>query len=75
MQILKAFIAGVAILIGAIVINGFAMHFKITTWYDYLKSKKKKKLNLLSILFLFIIYPLLLGAIACCVLNFLAIIF
>lgn len=59
MQLFYAYIAGLVILFLAIVANGIATKLKITTWYDLLT--KKQKPTSMSILWLYIVYPLILG--------------
>lgn len=67
---LKIYLAGLAILFGAAIINFLAKHFRLLTWYDFLNSLARTglknawgELNALSIIFLFLLYPLLLGLI------------
>lgn len=59
MQLFYAYITGLVILLLAIVANGIANKLELTTWYDLLT--KKQKPTALSILWLYIIYPLILG--------------
>lgn len=66
----EIYLIGLAILIGGIIINVFANFIKLTTWYLFLEKVNKyglirtlKKESFISIIFLFIIYPLLLGLI------------
>ncbi len=62
MLIVKIFVIGLAILIGAILLNGFAQLVKLPTWYTFLQSKIT--LNIISIVWLFVAYPFLLGLFA-----------
>lgn len=66
----KIFIIGWIILLGAIVINVWAAALKVDTWYDFAKSiqshglkKAFTKTDPASLIFLFVAYPLLLGVI------------
>lgn len=68
MLIIKIFITGFVILVVAIIANYIAVKLGLTTWYSFLESVGKNSLSktikdtsILSMLFLFIIYPLLLG--------------
>ncbi|MCC7574669.1 hypothetical protein KO361_03695 [Candidatus Woesearchaeota archaeon] len=73
--IIKILTTGFAILIMAIILNVLANLLKITTWYDLLNNVTKhgisaiKQESILSIFFLFIIYPFLLGLTAYLVLK------
>jgi FtsH-binding integral membrane protein len=65
---LKFFIFGWYILVIAIIINFFAKLIKLNTWYDYLTKigdigflKASSGIGMYSLIFLYIIYPLLLG--------------
>ena len=69
-QILHVFAVGLAVLAGAIIINWLAGLLGISTWYTFLSSVSKNGLlkalvgnSIISNLFLFILYPLLLGMI------------
>lgn len=62
MIIIKIFLAGVIVLIGAILLNWLASVLSLPSWYDFLSSKTK--LNFYSITWLFLLYPLGLGALA-----------
>ncbi len=55
----KILIIGYLILIIAIVLNVLAKKINIKTWYDFLEDPKNT--NFISYLWLFILYPLLLG--------------
>lgn len=59
MQLFYAYIAGLVILFLAILANAIANKLGLTTWYDLLT--KKQKPTTLSILWLYIVYPLILG--------------
>lgn len=65
--ILKIILTGFSILITAIILNVLANILKITTWYDLLNNITKhgitalKQESIISIIFLFIIYPFVLG--------------
>jgi hypothetical protein len=70
-QILTIFIIGIIILVGAIIINSLATYLSLTTWFSFIESISQsgflttlKEQSILSLLFLFIIYPLLLGLLA-----------
>lgn len=73
--IIKIITTGFAILITAIILNVLANILKITTWYDLLNNITKhgisiiKQESILSIIFLIIIYPAILGFIAYTVLK------
>ncbi len=67
-MVLKVYIIGGIILFLAVFINIAAIYLKIDTWYSFLEEGKKIglykafiNLSLFSKLFLFIIYPLILG--------------
>jgi len=64
-------ITGFGILIGAILINYIATTLNLSTWYDFLTDIEKvgflqsiKNQDIISIIFMLLIYPLLLGTIA-----------
>ncbi len=59
-MIYKAYLVGVIILIVAIVLNIFAKTAKLTSWYDFLNNRKLNN-PLLDIIWLFFLYPFLLG--------------
>lgn len=61
MQILLIFILGFIILAGAILLNVIAGGLGLTTWYDFLKNPKD--VSVVSLIWLFILYPLGLGII------------
>ena len=62
---LHIIIVGFAILVGAIIINFLAGLLGLATWYTFLLEFKQKGFSqgIFSLLFLFVIYPLLLGVI------------
>lgn len=71
MTILKIYLAGLAVLIGAIVLNVLAGRLGLATWYDFLRSvtqagirEATKALRIWDWLFLLAIYPTCLGAFA-----------
>lgn len=75
--VLKIFLAGWVILIVAIALNSLAVKFGISTWYPFLESigenglvKSFKEVSIISKLFLFLIYPFLLGAAGYLVLKY-----
>jgi hypothetical protein len=61
MHVLLIFVLGLIILAGAILLNVIAGSLGLTTWYDFLKNPKD--VSVISIIWLFIIYPLGLGLI------------
>lgn len=70
-QILFVFLTGIIILVGAILINAIASTMGITTWFSFIDMTKSDGLSsafreagFLSWIFLFIVYPLLLGSLA-----------
>ncbi|MFH1682807.1 MAG: hypothetical protein ABIA37_03340 [Candidatus Woesearchaeota archaeon] len=71
--ILQIFIVGVAILIGAIIINLLVSVLGLATWYTFLIEFKEKGFSqgIFSLIFLFLIYPFLLGLIGYYVVGFL----
>lgn len=60
MVFIKIFLAGIVVLLGAILLNWLASILNLPSWYDFLQSKTK--LNIYSIVWLFLLYPLSLGA-------------
>ena len=67
-MILKLLLTGNCILINAIIANIFAKVIKITTWYDFynqlISAGVKNTINtlqILDILWLFLIYPIILS--------------
>lgn len=70
-MIFEIFLTGFALLFVAIVVNLIANRFKFTTWYVFLNDVKRVglkkssfKQEFASIIFLFLIYPLILGIVA-----------
>ena len=61
LEFLRYFIYGWIILVVAIPINLIAKKLGLVTWYDYLVFKKS--LGFLDGIFMFLVYPLLFGAI------------
>jgi hypothetical protein len=66
--ILRIYLAGLAVLAGAIVVNMLAGAAGLKTWYDVLKPIPEvgmmavvRTLTVPEILFLFLLYPALLG--------------
>ena len=66
----RIYFYGAALLIAAIVLNLIAKIFKLATWYDFLTNVQAsgvstafKTTSLESLIFLFIVYPLALGAV------------
>ena len=60
----RIYIIGITVLLVAILANGVAKNFGILTWYDFIKSfseESSKNFSILNYLWLFIIYPFLLG--------------
>ena len=71
MTILKIYLAGLVVLVGAIVLNVLAGWLGLTTWYEFLRSVTQsgileavKALPIWDWLFLLAIYPACLGAFA-----------
>lgn len=62
MNIVHVFIIGIAILVGALLLNALASWLNLSTWYDFIKSRENT--TTLSYIWLFVIYPFLLGLIA-----------
>ena len=61
LEFLRYFIYGWIILIVAILVNIIAKKIGLLTWYDYLVFKKS--IGLLDGVFMFVVYPLIFGAI------------
>ena len=60
----RIYIIGITILLVVILANGVAKYFGVLTWYDFIKSfseESSKNFSILNHLWLFIIYPFLLG--------------
>ena len=68
MQVLKMYLSGIVVLVGAILINSLAGLIGLPIWYDFLKSAGEqgfltalRSLTMLQLLFLFVLYPAGLG--------------
>jgi hypothetical protein len=61
-MIIKIFIIGLSILVTAILLNIIAKLFNVSTWYDFLQNKTIN--NPLELVWLFIMYPFILGLVA-----------
>lgn len=65
---IKLFLIGWVILLAAIVLNGLIAKWGIIGWYDFInlliekRSRASKSLRTIDYAWLFIVYPLLLGA-------------
>jgi hypothetical protein len=73
----KIYIAGLIILIVAILLNIIATNLRISTWFSLIKeinengfTKTINNQSIISILFLFLIYPFLLGLFVFLFFNF-----
>jgi hypothetical protein len=67
-EFLTIYFYGIVVLVVAIIANATAKSIGVSTWFDFLSDigqvkflVKLKSLSLSSILFLFVLYPLLLG--------------
>lgn len=76
MTILKIYLAGLVVLVGAIVLNVLAGRLGLATWYDFLGwvtqagiREAIKSLRIWDWLFLLALYPACLGAFAYLVLR------
>lgn len=58
--ILKILISGSLLLLGAIALNALGNALKLSSWYDVLNGKNKK-IDIASLMWLYVIYPLGLG--------------
>jgi hypothetical protein len=63
MLILEILLKGYLFLFSAIIFNIFMGIFKIKSWYYLLNNFKNPHLKTLDIIFLFILYPIFLGAV------------
>lgn len=67
-QYIHIFIVGVVILVGAIIINLIASALGLSTWFKFVADVQADgfaafaKQGILSLLYLFVIYPAVLGA-------------
>lgn len=73
---LRIYLAGLTVLIGAILLNVAAKALGLATWYDFLQSAADlgaaqaiRNLRLLDVLFLMLIYPAALGLFAWLILR------
>jgi len=71
LMLLKLFLIGIIILVGAILINALASLFNLVTWYTFLSTLARdglrqglKNTPILSLIFLFLLYPFSLGCLA-----------
>lgn len=71
MILIKLFLVGLVILIGAIAINAFAAALGLSTWYTFLSNLSQNGLlpslrqaRPADLLFLFVLYPAGLGGLA-----------
>lgn len=62
MKFLLIFLLGVGVLIGAIVLNILSSRLGFTNWYEFFRNPGSA--DMLSYLWLFVLYPLGLGIIA-----------
>ncbi len=76
MWALKIYLAGLAVLAGAIALNLLAGVLNLATWYSFLNalrdlgvSEALKSLNIVDVVFLLRLYPAALGACAYLVLR------
>jgi len=58
---MQIYFTGVAILVAALLLNALAIQLHIVTWYDFVK--KPSSARWFDYVWLFIIYPALLGAV------------
>ena len=67
--ILKIYLLGVFILVGAILINIFLNYLNIESWHGFLKDYSErgvetfKELRVIDFIFMFLVYPSLLGVV------------
>jgi hypothetical protein len=67
MTMIKIYILGIVILVLAVLFNGLAAKLNLVSWYDFLNraiasgSKVWQTLRLVDMLWLFFVYPMLLG--------------
>ena len=63
-KILGIFLIGIIILIGAVIMNILASVLKIDTWFSFIDkigNNQTNQVSLISYVFLFLIYPFILG--------------
>lgn len=77
-MIFKVFLAGWIVLVVAIILNYIAIKFGLTTWYDFAGIIGKhglieavKRIGVVSVVFLLVVYPFVLGLAALFSLRFL----
>ncbi len=64
---LKIYLIGIIILVAAILLNGIVNKLGMLGWYDFInllvdkETTPSRKVHILDILWLFIVYPFLLG--------------
>jgi hypothetical protein len=64
---IKIYILGLVVLVSAILFNGLAVKLNLVSWYDFLNraiasgSKVWQTLRFVDLLWLFFVYPMLLG--------------
>ena len=70
-SILDNFVKGIVILVGAILLNLIAVFLNFNTWYDLLLNPREilKTSDIDNLIFLFIVYPFVLGILASINLN------
>lgn len=69
MKIVIIFLVGLAILVAALLLNFIANKLGILTWYDFVSSPSKARF--IDYIWLFVLYPFLLGATAYAAVKFL----
>lgn len=62
MNLFSIFLLGIAILVGALGLNGIARLLSLPNWYSFLANPKTT--SLIGYIWLFLVYPLGLGLIA-----------
>lgn len=68
MLIIQIYFIGLAILVAALLLNTIAMKLRIVTWYDFVK--KPSSARWFDYVWLFILYPALLGSVAILLYSF-----
>lgn len=58
MNYLRVYCIGIGVLVVAIAANTLASFSNLATWYDFIENRT---INILDIVWLFIVYPLILG--------------
>lgn len=76
-MLFNIFLCGFSVLVVAIIVNYIAAKLGVATWYEFIEIVGNhgvvgaiRQIDLLSILFLFIIYPFILGTTAYFSLNY-----